>query len=93
MDATDGIACPDCGGPTDVRRTTNQAGYITRRRFCTVEGCSGRLTTAERPVGAGATNTGVKGLSTGQLDQIREMVRELSSILGDAAVESPARID
>lgn len=85
-----GIRCPECGAETEVHRTRQQAGYVTRRRICTV--CGVRITTAERLVGSlqpCVTGDAFAGLSNPQIVESFAKWLEGASPMAARSADSP----
>ena len=71
------ICCPLCGAKTRVLETRVTARSARRRRGCSADGCSGKVTTLEIVVPEGCASALASGsivVSARQIAKLRELV-------------------
>jgi len=81
------IACPVCGGPTDVRETRDVGPTRTRRRrYCKAIACAGRVTTIEVPISD--ESKGRRGalaiVPRDALEDVQRAIESAIAVAGDA---------
>ena len=83
MSDTRGIACPKCGGETEVTETRKCDGGLRRNRRCESATCDGRLTTYEVP--APPHKAAWRGATSCPLVLVeRDKLEELERVIGAA---------
>ncbi len=89
------IACPVCGGETEVTETRTAGNASRRRRRCVVRACEGRVTTYEIPI-ADPQSVAAIGIGGGVVIVPRRWLEKLETrlarILGEVRdVQGPPR--